>query len=227
MNDAYKKLRNPLPQILGVFSILFSFPGFVQYFYSLTIESTPMYLIVSSILIIVVSMSCFFVLFLQYPKNHEDMKKSAFKLMILDILALYCVVISLYNSYFFMAAENGVDLTFFWSVGIITMFVCLIAFICGIYLLSNTPFWLKTKKKDEHISGKVIAMIILFLFSLVVLIQKVIEYFTIPNINQSKFMILAIGGMMPFVYFVIFMLYIHYTQVLSNYELEDADEFFE
>ncbi|PTI96917.1 DUF5079 domain-containing protein, partial [Staphylococcus simulans] len=50
MNDAYKKLRNPLPQILGVFSILFSFPGFVQYFYSLTIESTPMYLIVSSIL---------------------------------------------------------------------------------------------------------------------------------------------------------------------------------
>ncbi|RIN61581.1 DUF5079 family protein, partial [Staphylococcus simulans] len=90
----------------------------------------------------------------------------------------------------------------------------------------NTPFWLKTKKKDEQISGKVIAMIILFLFSLVVLIQKVIEYFTIPNINQSKFMILAIGGMMPFVYFVIFMLYIHYTQVLSNYELEDADEFF-
>lgn len=99
------------------------------------------------------------------------------------------MVIALYNAYFFMAAENGVDLTVFWSVGIITMFVCLISFIYGIYLLSNTPFWLKNKKKDEQNFGRVIAIIISFLFSLVVLIQKVIEYCTIPNISQSKFMI--------------------------------------
>ncbi|AMY05699.1 DUF5079 family protein [Staphylococcus condimenti] len=227
MNDAYKKLRNPLPQLLGAFSILFSSLGFVQYFYSLTIERTPLYLLITSILIIIISIACFFVLFLPQPKNHEDMKKSAFKLMVLDVLALYCIVIGLYNVYFFLAAENGVDLTIFWIVGIITMFVGLLSFIYGIYLLINTPFWLKDKKKDEQIFGKAITIIILFLFSLVVVIQKIIEYFTIPNINESKFMILGIGGMMPFVYFVIMMLYIHYTQVLLNYELKDADELFE
>ncbi|RIN45797.1 DUF5079 family protein, partial [Staphylococcus simulans] len=113
MNDAYKKLRNPLPQILGVFSILFSFPGFVQYFYSLTIESTPMYLIVSSILIIVVSMSCFVVLFLQYAKIYELLIKSDFKLLSLYILASYCVVISLYIDYVFMSVDICAGFNFF------------------------------------------------------------------------------------------------------------------
>ncbi|WP_158698134.1 DUF5079 family protein [Staphylococcus simulans] len=75
MNDAYKKLRNPLPQILAVFSIMLSFLGFVQYFYDLTIGNTPLYLLITNILTIIISVLCFLVLFLPKPKNHEDMKK--------------------------------------------------------------------------------------------------------------------------------------------------------
>ena len=227
MNDAYKKLINPLPQILAVLSIVFSFLGFVQYFYNLTIENTPLYLLVTNILTIIISVVCFLILFLPKPKNHEDMKKKAFKLMILDIAILYCMIISSYNIYFFLAANYAIYLTAYWTVGMITMFVCLIAFIYGVYLLSNTPFWLKGKKKEEKISGKIIAIIILWLFSLLVVVQKIIEYILIPNVNESKFIISTVGIIMPIIYFIVLMLYIHYTQVLSDYELDDADKFFE
>ncbi|UXV34853.1 hypothetical protein MUA90_12805 [Staphylococcus sp. IVB6181] len=126
-----------------------------------------------------------------------------------------------------MAANYAIYLTVYWTVGMITMFVCLIAFIYGVYLLSNTPFWLKGKKKEEKISGKIIAIIILWLFSLLVVVQKIIEYILIPNVNESKFIISTVGIIMPIIYFIVLMLYIHYTQVLSDYELDDADKFFE
>ncbi|WP_262587320.1 hypothetical protein [Staphylococcus sp. IVB6181] len=93
--------------------------------------------------------------------------------------------------------------------------------------MSNTPFWLKGKKKEEKISGKIIAIIILWLFSLLVVVQKIIEYILIPNVNESKFIISTVGIIMPIIYFIVLMLYIHYTQVLSDYELDDADKFFE
>ncbi|WP_158698135.1 DUF5079 family protein [Staphylococcus simulans] len=125
-----------------------------------------------------------------------------------------------------MAANYAIYLTAYWTVGMITMFVCLIAFIYGVYLLSNTPFWLKGKKKEEKISGKIIAIIILWLFSLLVVVQKIIEYILIPNVNESKFIISTVGIIMPIIYFIVLMLYIHYTQVLSDYELDDADAFF-
>lgn len=227
LNDAYKKLRNPLPQILAVLSMVFSFMGFVQYFDNLTIENTPLYLLITNIFIIITSVLCFLILFFPYPKNHEEMKKSAFKLMVLDVAILYSMIISCYNIYFFMAANYAIYLTAYWTVGMITMFVCLIAFLYGVYLLSNTPFWLKGKEKEEKISGKIIAIIILWLFSLLIVVQKIIEYILIPNINESKFVIFSVGIMMVMIYFIVLMLYIHYTQVLSDYELDDADKFFE
>ena len=129
-----------------------------------------------------------------------------------------------------MAANYAIYLTAYWTVGMITMFVCLIAFLYGVYLLSNTPFWLKGKEKEEKISGKIsgkiITIIILWLFSLLIVVQKIIEYILIPNINESKFVILTVGTIMPIIYFIVLMLYIHYTQVLSDYELDDADAFF-
>ncbi|MGV3129505.1 hypothetical protein ACEE96_08685 [Staphylococcus simulans] len=227
MNDAYEKLRKPLPQILGVFSIFFSFFGWVQYFYGLTIKATPLYLIISSLIIIATSIICFIILACPYPKNHEDMKKSAFKLMVLDILVLYCLIVSIYNAYFFLGANMGIDLAVFWGIGISTMIICLASLIYGIYLLSHTPYWLKSKKKDERVSKKIMTIIIAFSLSLLVVFQNIIEYFTVPNINGVNSVFLFLAVIMPVVYFVVLMLYIHYTQVLSDYELEDADKFFE
>ncbi|MGN5883128.1 DUF5079 family protein [Staphylococcus simulans] len=226
MNAAYEKLRKPMPQIVGSATLIPLAMSGSQYFYGLTIYSTPLYLSITSLLMLLIIVSTFLICVFRKPKNHENMKRKALILLILNILAMYSFIFALYNVYFFLGSREGVDLFKFWIVGSLTMAICISAFIVGIILLHRTPNWLKGKELKDKVDSKIVVIIVAFAISLIVVVEKVIEFILIPNINESKFVILVIAGLILISYYNVSVMYIHYTQVLSDYELDDADAFF-
>lgn len=227
MNAAYEKLRSPMPQILGSATLIPLAMSGSQYFYGLTISKTPWYLIITWLFMFLISISTFLIYLFRRPKNHENMKRKALALFIINVFAMYSFIYGLYNIYFFLAIREGIDLFRIWIVGTITMVLCIISFMFGVVLFHKTPSWLKGKNHKDKVESKILVITILFGISLIVVVEKIIEYIVVPNINESKYMFLVIIGLILGSYYNVFLMYIHYTQVLSNFELEDADEFLE
>ncbi|MBE7347659.1 DUF5079 family protein, partial [Staphylococcus epidermidis] len=63
MENSLKKLRKPSVQVMNVLSLLMILAGVVQYFYSLTIERTPFYLIITTLIEIIIIFFGFIQLF--------------------------------------------------------------------------------------------------------------------------------------------------------------------
>ncbi|WP_332871286.1 DUF5079 family protein [Staphylococcus caledonicus] len=55
MDESLKQLRKPAVQFLNIFSLIFIFFSCLQYNFDLTIANTPIYLIVTTIIAIIVN----------------------------------------------------------------------------------------------------------------------------------------------------------------------------
>lgn len=63
MNGSLKKLRKPSVQVMYVLSLIMILISTTQYFYSLTLESTPIFLIITTLIEIIVILVGFLQLF--------------------------------------------------------------------------------------------------------------------------------------------------------------------
>ncbi|RZH99876.1 DUF5079 family protein, partial [Staphylococcus condimenti] len=71
----------------------------------------------------------------------------------------------------------------------------MLSFIFGVILLHKTPSWLKGKNHKDKVESKILVITILFGISLIVVVEKIIEYIVVPNINESKYIVLVMIGL--------------------------------
>ena len=72
MNDSLKQLRKPSIQVMNFISIFMILLSTTQYLFSLTLESTPIYLIITTLIEIIVILLDFY----SYLKNNDNPLKS-------------------------------------------------------------------------------------------------------------------------------------------------------
>lgn len=173
------QLRKPAIQYLNIFSLIFIFFSCLQYNFDLTIENTPIYLVVTTIIAIIINILGL----LQFlEKKVTNPIKRAKRYLIINILSSYTVYMTFYNLYFFVAAEHHYYLDNYWYFGIMTLLFCSTAHILSILLMMFTPNWSK--------ENKMVAIIILKGLASLIYIQKIVEYFVVPNIAKSHFIFL-------------------------------------
>ncbi|PTI17228.1 DUF5079 family protein [Staphylococcus warneri] len=187
MENSLRQLRKPSVQVMNVLSLVTILMAGVQYFFSLTFESTPIYLLITTVIEIIIIILGFIQLF---EKSENIKLKTAKRYLIVGCLTAYSTFLSFYNVYFFMAEENHIKLTNFWVVGFLCFIVCASAHICSLLLMSSTPVWLKGDKSIWILTLKIIASTIY--------IQKIVEYILIPDVAESHFLIIF-NMMMMFV----------------------------
>lgn len=179
VEESLNRLRKPAIQFLNIFSLIFIFFSCLQYKFDLTIENTPIYLIITTIIAIIVNI----IGLLQFlEKKMTQLVKRAKRYLIINILSVYIVYMTFYNMYFFVAAEHHYYLDNYWYFGIMTLLFCSTTHILSVLLMRFSPNWLK--------GNKVIAIIILKGLASLIYIQKIVEYFIIPNIAESHFIFL-------------------------------------
>ncbi|WP_394356882.1 hypothetical protein [Staphylococcus simulans] len=110
----------------------------------------------------------------------------------------------MYNTYYFLVVRKGIVLFEIWIVGSITMVLCILSFMFGVILLHKTPSWLKGKNHKDKVESKILVIAILFGISLIVVVEKIIEYILVPNINDSKYMFLVTIGLILISYYNVF-----------------------
>ncbi|MBE7347648.1 DUF5079 family protein [Staphylococcus epidermidis] len=180
MEESLNRLRKPAIQVVNIFSLLFIFFSYVQYQLDLTLERTPRYLIITTVLALVVNLLGLFQFF---EKKIDNPINKAKRYLIVNILSLYVSYLTLYNLYFFVAAEHHYYLDKYWYIGFITLLFCTTMHILSVLLMRFSPKWLKYDKR--------IVIIILKAIASLIYIQKIIEYIIIPNIANSHFVFLV------------------------------------
>ncbi|EHM72599.1 hypothetical protein HMPREF9956_2219 [Staphylococcus epidermidis 14.1.R1.SE] len=110
MEESLKKLRKPSVQVMNVLSLLMILAGVVQYFYSLTIERTPFYLIITTLIEIIIIFFGFIQLF---EKKDNIELKTARRYLIIGCLTGYSTYLSFYNSYFFIGRRTSYSFNYF------------------------------------------------------------------------------------------------------------------
>ncbi len=199
MEESLKKLRKPTTQVVNVLSLTMILMGGVQYFYSLTIENTPFYLIITTLIEIIIILFGFIQLF--EKKDNIDLK-TAKRYLIIGCLTGYSTYLSFYNAYFFMAEENKYDLTKFWVIGFLFLLLCASAHICKLLLMASNPSWLK--------GNKYIWIMVLSVIAFTIYVQKIVEYILIPNVAESHFVIIVsmimifVGNSLATQYFLLY-----------------------
>ena len=214
MYENYIKLKKPIVQWLNIFmlvSILFSF---IAYFNGLTINKTPFYLIITTIIEIVIIISGFLMLlFPNVPSSYENLKKNSKIFMTIGFLSSYGFIFSFYNIYYFMAAEIDVNLTKFWIVNLVFMLISFSSHILSLILLSYSPKFIKNKTS---------LVMVLKLLVYLIYIQKILEYFMIPNILDSHFMLVIVIVIILISNFLFTQLYMFYIESISKVEIKKA-----
>ncbi|WP_369352393.1 DUF5079 family protein [Staphylococcus epidermidis] len=180
MEESLNRLRKPAIQVVNIFSLLFIFFAYVQYQLDLTLERTSRYLIITTVLALVVNLLGLFQFF---EKKIDNPINKAKRYLIVNILSLYVSYLTLYNLYFFVAAEHHYYLDKYWYIGFITLLFCTTMHILSVLLMRFSPKWLKYDKR--------IVIIILKTIASLIYIQKIIEYIIIPNIANSHFVFLV------------------------------------
>ncbi|EJE13213.1 DUF5079 family protein [Staphylococcus epidermidis] len=180
MEESLNRLRKLAIQVVNIFSLLFIFFAYVQYQLDLTLERTPRYLIITTVLALVVNLLGLFQFF---EKKIDNPINKAKRYLIVNILSLYVSYLTLYNLYFFVAAEHHYYLDKYWYIGFITLLFCTTMHILSVLLMRFSPKWLKYDKR--------IVIIILKTIASLIYIQKIIEYIIIPNIANSHFVFLV------------------------------------
>lgn len=180
LEESLNRLRKPAIQVVNIFSLLFIFFAYVQYQLDLTLERTSRYLIITTVLALVVNLLGLFQFF---EKKIDNPINKAKRYLIVNILSLYVSYLTLYNLYFFVAAEHHYYLDKYWYIGFITLLFCTTMHILSVLLMRFSPKWLKYDKR--------IVIIILKTIASLIYIQKIIEYIIIPNIANSHFVFLV------------------------------------
>ncbi|WP_411912681.1 DUF5079 family protein [Staphylococcus pettenkoferi] len=116
--NSYRQLRQPIPQVLAALTLLFIGLSSVSYLQGVTIYATPIYLIITTTIELMIIILSFLGLFF---KPHKTSINSWRFYFVLTVSTCYSIIFSLYNTYFFVALQTDHYLDKYWYYGFVFM----------------------------------------------------------------------------------------------------------
>ncbi|UQW81656.1 DUF5079 family protein [Staphylococcus edaphicus] len=208
LNKSIDELRKPATQAVSLITLFIILFSSLTLLFGLEYENVTFYLkIVTIIELIIIGVSLLqYIRFINFKDenlvNKKILKNYARFLTVVNIVGTYNVVFAFSNVFYFVALQNDIDLYKYWLLNFVTMLVCFLLFtLGGVFFILNINFL------KNYISPKLqtaVGLLLMFV-SQFIIIEKVIEYILVPNIADSKFVILAV---------IVFVIVAYYMNVL-------------
>lgn len=195
LNKEIDELRKPATQAVSLITLFIILFSCLTLLFGLEYKNVTLYLKVVTILeLIIIAISLLqYIRFINFKDeklvNKKILKNYARFLTVVNIVGTYNVVFAFSNVFYFVALQNGIDLYEYWLLNFVTMLVCFLLFTLG-----GVFFTLNIKFLKKYINPKIqtVVGLLLMFVSQFIIIEKVIEYMLVPNIAESKFVILAV-----------------------------------
>lgn len=194
LNSAIDELRKPTTQVVSLFALFMILFSGIAFFYGLDYDRLPDYLkIITLIEVVIIFISLLqFFRFVNFDKsknvNKKTLKKYAKLLTIINIIGTYNAAFAFSNVFYVMAIQNFVDLYHYWLLSTVSMIISFTFWTLGSILM-----FIEMPKLEQYINGKRKTFIGIgfVLLAQLLYVERIIEYFLVPNIADSKFMILG------------------------------------
>ncbi|MBF2224494.1 DUF5079 family protein [Staphylococcus epidermidis] len=194
LNSAIDELRKPATQVVSLFALFMILFSGIAFFYGLDYDRLPDYLkIITLIEVVIIFISLLqFFRFVNFDKsknvNKKTLKKYAKLLTIINIIGTYNAAFAFSNVFYVMAIQNFVDLYHYWLLSTVSMIISFTFWTLGSILM-----FIEMSKLEQYINGKRKTFIGIgfVLLAQLLYVERIIEYFLVPNIADSKFMILG------------------------------------
>ncbi|WP_412519197.1 DUF5079 family protein [Staphylococcus simulans] len=192
--NIYESLRTPGTQVLSLLTLfLMLFTG-LMFFFGLKLENIPKYLFISTSIQIIIALAGFIPLFFrEKPKVYKKFIRRLSIFAVLCVVSAYNTTFATYNIYFYLAAQHGIDLFKFWIIGTLTMLICFGFQLIQQFILYRDPEKFNGKSEKDRFFNKMIYLLVFRALRYLVIVQKIIEYFMIPNIADSRFTIMLVA----------------------------------
>ena len=183
-----------------------------NFLFGLDYERFPNYLKITTIieLIIIVISLLQWIRFIDFEKESaQKYKKYARFLVVINVLTTITAVFATCNLYYFVAVQNHYDLFNYWLMGTISIIISyLLLVIGGMFTLLKLP------KVTKRWGGKTKTHfgLLLTALSAFIYIERIIEYILVPNVVESKFVIMVSIIIIACTQFVAFQFIMQYSR---------------
>lgn len=185
-------LRKPGAQALSLASLFMILFSCLTFFFGLDYEMFPNYLKITTIieLIIIIISLLQWIRFIDFEKERAQKYKKIYArfLVVINVLTTITAVFATCNLYYFVALQNHYDLFNYWLMGTISIIISyLLLVIGGMFTLLKLP------KVTKRWGGKTKTHfgLLLTALSAFIYIERIIEYILVPNVVESKFVIMV------------------------------------
>lgn len=194
INNKIDELRKPTAQVISLFALFMILFTGITLFNGLEFKSIPVYLKVITaieLVIIIISLIQFF-RFFNFEKNknvNEPLLKNYAKfLTLVNIVSTYNAMFAFSNLFYFMAIQNNVDLYKYWLLSTISMIIFFTLWTVGIMLI-----FIEMPRLEKFVNGKTKSLIgiLLNMIGSLLYVERIIEYILVPNIADSKFLVIG------------------------------------
>ncbi|HFH6537089.1 TPA: DUF5079 family protein [Staphylococcus aureus] len=217
-------LRKPGAQALSLASLFMILFSCLTFFFGLDYERFPNYLKITTIieLIIIIISLLQWIRFIDFEKESAQKYKKIYArfLVIINVLTTITAVFATCNLYYFIAVQNHYDLFNYWLMGTISIIISyLLLVIGGMFTLLKLP------KVTKRWGGKTKTHfgLLLTALSAFIYIERIIEYILVPNVVESKFVIMVSIIIIACTQFVAFQFIMQYSRFYI-FELNTEDD---
>lgn len=195
-----------------------------NFLFGLDYERFPNYLKITTIieLIIIIISLLQWIRFIDFEKESAQKYKNIYArfLVVINVLTTITAVFATCNLYYFVALQNHYDLFNYWLMGTISIIISyLLLVIGGMFTLLKLP------KVTKRWGGKTKTHfgLLLTALSAFIYIERIIEYMLVPNVVESKFVIMVSIIIIVCTQFVAFQFIMQYSRFYI-FELNTEDD---
>ncbi|PZJ37801.1 DUF5079 family protein [Staphylococcus aureus] len=206
-------LRKPGAQALSLASLFMILFSCLTFFFGLDYERFPNYLKITTIieLIIIIISLLQWIRFIDFEKERAQKYKKIYArfLVVINVLTTITAVFATCNLYYFVALQNHYDLFNYWLMGTISIIISyLLLVIGGMFTLLKLP------KVTKRWGGKTKTHfgLLLTALSAFIYIERIIEYILVPNVVESKFVIMVSINIIVCTKFAAYKIIMHYSR---------------
>ncbi|MBO8680722.1 DUF5079 family protein [Staphylococcus aureus] len=217
-------LRKPGAQALSLASLFMILFSCLTFFFGSDYERFPNYLKITTIieLIIIIISLLQWIRFIDFEKESAQKYKKIYArfLVVINVLTTITAVFATCNLYYFVALQNHYDLFNYWLMGTISIIISyLLLVIGGMFTLLKLP------KVTKRWGGKTKTHfgLLLTALSAFIYIERIIEYMLVPNVVESKFVIMVSIIIIVCTQFVAFQFIMQYSRFYI-FELNTEDD---
>ncbi|UXU64116.1 DUF5079 family protein [Staphylococcus agnetis] len=184
------EIRKPAGQALNLFALFMILFTSITLFNGLDYENIPLYLKISTLiqLIIIIISILQWIPFVKINPTSSKLKKKRYAkfLSIINVLSCMNAILAFNNLFYYMGIQHNVDLYEYWLYNTVTMIMSFLLLSIGALMMLNEGKIIArfANGKTRSIIGLVTVLLSKFIY-----ITKFIEYLSIPNIADSKFLV--------------------------------------